>query len=108
MMMDNIDGVTDKRLMALREIEKEKIMVAKTYNKKVKAKSQVRDLIWKTVLPLKSRNEKFGKWSPNWEGPYRVIQVIFSNAYMLQTLQGDKLPEALNAHFLKQYHPSVW
>jgi hypothetical protein len=39
LMMDNIDEVTDKRLVALEEIEKDKIMVAKAYNKKVKAKS---------------------------------------------------------------------
>jgi hypothetical protein len=38
-MMDNIDEVTDKRVKALGEIEKDKIMVAKAYNKKVKAKS---------------------------------------------------------------------
>jgi hypothetical protein len=39
-------------------------MVATTYNKKVKAKSfQVGDLIWKIVLPLMSRDQKFGKWS---------------------------------------------
>jgi hypothetical protein len=31
LMMDNIDEVTDKRLMALREIEKDKITVAKAY-----------------------------------------------------------------------------
>jgi hypothetical protein len=38
-MMDNIDEVTDKRMTTLGEIEKDKIMVAKSYNKKVKAKS---------------------------------------------------------------------
>jgi hypothetical protein len=38
-MMDNIDEVTDKRVIALGEIEKDKIMIAKAYNKKVKAKS---------------------------------------------------------------------
>jgi hypothetical protein len=53
--MDNIDEVTDKRVTALGETEKDKIMVAKAYNKKVKAKSfQVGDLVWKTVLPLRS------------------------------------------------------
>jgi hypothetical protein len=72
-MMDNIDEVTDKRLMALREIEKDKIMVVKAYNKKVKAKSfHVGDLVWKTVLPLRSRDRKFGKRSTSWKGPYRV------------------------------------
>jgi hypothetical protein len=38
LMKDNIDEVTDKWLQALIEIEKDKIWVAKTYNKKVKAK----------------------------------------------------------------------
>jgi hypothetical protein len=66
LMMNNIDEVTDKRLVALGEIEKAKIIVAKAYNKKVKAKSfQVGDLVWKTVLPLSSRDWKFGKWSPS-------------------------------------------
>ena len=37
-MMDNIDEVTDKRMMALREIEKDMIIVVMTYTKKVKAK----------------------------------------------------------------------
>jgi hypothetical protein len=69
-MMDNTYEVTDKRVTALGEIEKDKIMVAKAYNKKVKAKSfQVGDLVWKTVLPLRSKDRKFGKWSPSWEGP---------------------------------------
>jgi hypothetical protein len=73
LMMENIVEVTGKRLMALREIEKDKIMVSKAYNKKVKAKSfQVGDLVWKTILPLRSRDQKFGKWSPSWEGPYRI------------------------------------
>ena len=39
MMMDNIDEVTDKRLKALKEIEKDKLRVARAYNKKVKLKS---------------------------------------------------------------------
>jgi hypothetical protein len=37
--MDNIDEVTDKRLTALGEIDQDKIIVAKAYNKKVNAKS---------------------------------------------------------------------
>ena len=36
LMMDNIDEVTDKRLKALKKIEKDKFQVARAYNKKVK------------------------------------------------------------------------
>ena len=94
LMMDNIDEVTDKRLMALKEIEKDKLMVAKAYNKKVKAKNfQVGELVWKTVLPLKTKDRRFGKWSPSWECPYKVKQVVLGNAYMLEDLQGNELPK---------------
>ena len=65
-MMDNIDEVTDKRMKALKEIEKDKFRVARAYNKKVKDKSfQVGDLVWKTILPLGMKNNKFGKLLPN-------------------------------------------
>ena len=63
-MMDNIDEVTDDKLIALKEIEKDKLAGTKGYNKKVKAKSfQVGDLVWKTVLPLRAKDRRFDKWS---------------------------------------------
>jgi hypothetical protein len=46
LMMDNIDEVTDKRLRALKEIEKDKVWVARAYDNKVKIKSfQIGDLV---------------------------------------------------------------
>jgi dihydroneopterin aldolase len=109
MMMDNINEVTDKRLKALKEIEKDKAHVTKAYNKKVKSKSfQVRELVWKTILPIGSKNNKFGKWSPNWEGPYKLVKLIFQNSYVLETLQGECLTRAFNGRYLKRYFPSVW
>jgi hypothetical protein len=66
LMMDAIDDVPESRFRALREIEKEKIKIAKAYNKCVIEKSfQVGDLVWKTILPLGTRNNIFGKWSPS-------------------------------------------
>ena len=107
--MDNIDEVSDKRLQALKEIEKDKLRMARTYNKKVRAKSfQVGELVWKTILPLGTKSNKFGKWSPAWEGPYKIFKVIFKNSYMVETLQGERLPRALNGRYLKKYYPSVW
>jgi hypothetical protein len=62
--MDTIDEVTDKRLQVLKEIEKDKIQVARAYNKKVKLKSfQVGDLVWKTILLVGTKDHKFKKWS---------------------------------------------
>jgi hypothetical protein len=46
LMMDNIDEVTDVRLKAYKEIEKDKTRVTKAYNKKIKSKSfQVEELV---------------------------------------------------------------
>jgi hypothetical protein len=65
-MMNAIDDMTESRLEALREIERENIKVARAYNKRVKAKSfQVEDMVWKMMLSLESRDRKYGKWSPS-------------------------------------------
>nr|XP_034593194.1 protein NYNRIN-like [Setaria viridis] len=109
LMVDNIDEVTDKRLEALKEIAKDKIQVARAYNKKVKAKSfQVNDLVWKIILPIGTKSNKFGKSPLSWEGPYKIVKALFGNSYMVETLQGQQLPRALNGRYLKKYYPSVW
>jgi hypothetical protein len=69
---------------------------------------QVGDLVWKMILSLETQDRKFGKWSSNWEGPYRVTSVMPGNAYFIETLEGRSLAEALNIKYLKNYHLSVW
>jgi hypothetical protein len=108
-MMDKIDDVHESRFKALEEIEKEKIKIAKAYNKCVTEKSfQLVNLVQKTIFPLGARSDKFGKWSPSWEGPFRVIRVVPGNAYFVEDLQGHTLPKALNGKYLKCYYPSMW
>jgi hypothetical protein len=83
---DRLDEVSDERVTALCEIERE-LRVVRAYNKRVKKKSyQLGDLVWKTVLPIGSRSSKFGNWSSNWEGPYRIEEVILKNSYMVQSV----------------------
>ena len=68
LMMDNMDEVTNKRLQALNAIDKDKARVARAYNKKVKKKLfQVEELMWKTILPIEVKDNKFSKWSPSGE-----------------------------------------
>jgi hypothetical protein len=58
-MMDKVDDVLEKRLEALREIEKNKVKIAKAYNKRVQEKLfQIDDMVWKMILPLGSRDNK--------------------------------------------------
>jgi hypothetical protein len=101
-MLDRLDEVSDERMKALGEIERDKLRVARAYNKRVKEKLfQVGDLICKTILPIGSRSNKFGKWSPNWERPYRIEEVTPENSYMVQSVQGTSLPRAINRKYLK-------
>jgi hypothetical protein len=60
--LDRLDKVSDERAKTLGEIKRDKWRVARAYNKRVKEKSfQVGDLIWKMILPIGSRSNKFGK-----------------------------------------------
>jgi hypothetical protein len=67
-MLDRLDKVSDEGIKALGEIERDKLRVARANNKRVNKKSfQVENLIWKTILPIESKSNKFEKCSPNWE-----------------------------------------
>jgi hypothetical protein len=109
LMMDKIDKAPESRLKALEEIETEKVKISKAYNKRVVGKSfQVGDLVWKMILPLGNQCGKFCRWSPSWEGPFRVIRVVSGNAYFVEDLEGHSLSKALNGKYLKHYYPSMW
>jgi hypothetical protein len=94
--------------MTLENIEKNKMRVAKYYNKKVKVKQFAEgDLVWKALLPTGTKYSTFCKWSPNWEGPFRVFRCTHGNAYILKTLQGEEFTAAINRRYLKKYYPSI-
>src|SRR6266540_2619416 len=69
---------------------------------------QVGDLVWKVILPIGSRDQKFGKWSPSWEGPLRIARIVPNNSYLVESMEGNLLPRALNGRYLKKFYPSVW
>ena len=89
LMADELDDLAGHRLRALISIEDNKKRVARWYDKKVKAKEFADgDLVWKLILPIGTKSSKFGKWSPNWECPYRINRSAPGNAYILETLEG--------------------
>jgi hypothetical protein len=108
-MNNNIEDLTKLRLWSLEKIKENKTKVAHVYNKKVKPKEfQVGDLVWEAVLPFGTKDAEYGKWSPNWHGPYRVDQVLPGNVYMLEELDGVKFLVAVNGQHIKKYFPSMW
>ena len=67
LMNDNVEDLTELRLWSLEKIKENKAKVARAYNKKVKPKEfQVGDLVWEVMLPLGTKDRKYGKWSPTW------------------------------------------
>ncbi len=83
--------------------------VQNAYNKRVKVKSfNVKDLVSKLMLPISKKSQLYGKWSPNWEGPFRVSRVVKGNFYYLKTLEGSESNKPINKKHLKHYRTLVW
>jgi hypothetical protein len=62
LMMDESEDLHMIRLRALENIEKNKMRVAKYYNKKVKVKQFAeRDLVWKALPLIGTKYNTFGK-----------------------------------------------
>ena len=87
---------------------KQKERVAKAYNKKVKSKTfNIEDLVWKVILPMDSKDRALGKWSPNWEGPFKIIQIYSNGAYELEELTPQKRTLRINLNYFKRSFP-IW
>ena len=108
--MDDLKDLSCHRIHALENIEANKLRVARYYNKRVKNKQFCEgELVWKVRLLARTKNSRFGKWSPNWEGPYQIKRCVPGNAYILETLEGEEeFDRVVNGKFLKKYYPSVW
>jgi len=78
-----------------------KVRVARRYNTKVRPRSfQKGDLVWRMRSDAR-KNE--GKFSSNWEGPFRVREVAQGGVYHLEWLSGKIVPRTWNATHLKFY-----
>ncbi|XP_050233029.1 uncharacterized protein LOC126681530 [Mercurialis annua] len=108
MVIDALD-LDEERLAALDHLEAQKRRVERAYNKRVKRKTfTVGDIVWKAVLPIGHKDNRLGKWSPNWEGPIIVVNKLEGGAYLLANVDGEEHDRAINGQFLKKYVPSCW
>ena len=108
-MMMELEHLDQEQMDAFNRMVVQKKKIAKAYNKKVKKKRfQEDELVWKLVLPAGTKDPVFGKWSPNWEGPFKIQRVLEGNAYWLASLQGEPHKRFINGKYLKKYYPSMW
>ena len=79
--------------------------VARVYNRKVRPRPiKLGDLVLRRTEvsdPTRARD----KLAPNWEGPYRVTEVVRVGTFRLATMMGRPLPRTWNAQNLKKFFP---
>ncbi|XP_025625392.1 uncharacterized protein [Arachis hypogaea] len=105
---DELNELDDERLRALERVIRQKEIMSKSYNRRVKAKTfAVGDLVWKTILPIERKSKTYGKWSPTWEGPYVVDKVYPGNAYKIIEIGSRRRISSINGKYLKVYRPDI-
>lgn len=93
-MMSELDDLDKKRGQALNSIILQKQKVVKAYNKNVNVKSfHEGEFVWKVILPLGTKDPQLGKWSPTWEGPFLISEILYGNAYKLCKSKGKNTYE---------------
>src|ERR1044072_5738820 len=68
-----------------------------------RTKSKVVEVVWKVILPMDRKDKALGKWSPNWEGPFRILRVFSNNAYEIEELDFESRIFRINGKYLKRY-----
>ncbi|KAK9713122.1 hypothetical protein RND81_06G004400 [Saponaria officinalis] len=103
----NLD-IEAKREQALSSLIKQKRLIVESYNKQVRKKFfKIDDLVWKVRLPMGHKDHFYEKWTPQWEGPFRVIKTYSGNSYGLQDMNGNTTRTKINGKFIKAYHPTI-
>ncbi|KAL1299817.1 hypothetical protein AAHE18_18G135300 [Arachis hypogaea] len=105
---DELNELDDERLRALEKVIRQKEIMSKSYNCRVKAKTfAVGDLVWKIILPIEKKSKTYGKWSPTWEGPYAVDKIYSKNAYKIIEIGSGRRISSINGKYLKIYRPGI-
>ena len=100
----NLDLATEVRKDAEVKLAKYKAKVVEYYNRRVYPRqAQVGDLVLRKAA-ITERDTSRGKLTPNWEGPYKVIEELAPGTYKLQQMDGKILSHTWNMENLKVYY----
>lgn len=102
-MLDEMVNLDEERQTTLYVLIRQKERVAKANNMKVKEKAfSIEDFIWQVILPTDRRDKTLGKWSPNQEGPFQIIEAFQNNGYEIEELAIDKQILKVNGKYMKR------
>ncbi|KAL2235239.1 UNVERIFIED_CONTAM: Gag-Pol polyprotein [Sesamum indicum] len=97
----DLDTVEERRDAAQVRMMHHKSLMLRSHNKNLKLRSlQVGDLILKKAEVSKH----VGKLDPNWEGPFKVVEIIRNGAFKLQDIQGKDLLRPWNIRNLRRFY----
>ncbi|CAH9078823.1 unnamed protein product [Cuscuta epithymum] len=96
--LDTIDELREKAKVQMAAYQQR---IARSYNKDVRVKVFKKG-DW--VLRKSFGNEANWKFSPNWEGPYQITDVVGQGAYRITGIDGKQVPRSWNAVHLKHFH----
>ncbi|CAL5332221.1 unnamed protein product [Camellia sinensis] len=100
-----LEALEEKHDRAAKVMERYHESIARAYNQTVvPRKFEEGDLVWKIVDPI-MRGQPLPKFSPKWEGPYKVVQASSSGYYKLVRVEDGFRTGPLNAKFIKRYYP---
>ncbi|XP_074378398.1 uncharacterized protein LOC141719936 [Apium graveolens] len=86
----NVDLLEEEREASPQRNMKYLLQAALHYDSNIKKRSfGVGDLVLRELAA--SMPTKQGKLQPNWEGPYKVIEVVHPGTYKLETLLGEAI-----------------
>ncbi|KAL0355487.1 UNVERIFIED_CONTAM: Gag-Pol polyprotein [Sesamum radiatum] len=92
LLKENLDLIEELREKAFIRMQRYKITMINSYNKRVKARNfQVGDLVLRRADTLKL----VGKLDPTWEGPYKITGIIGRGTYELEDLVWPSPAKAL-------------
>ncbi|GKV13510.1 hypothetical protein SLEP1_g24510 [Rubroshorea leprosula] len=105
LLRENLDLLAEVREEARLRTLVYKQKLANFYNKRVCPRTfKVGDLVLRKV-GLTGFETHFGKLASNWEGPYTMAEVPHPNAYVLQDVEGKRIPRVWNVNNLKKFYP---
>ncbi|XP_021822576.1 uncharacterized protein K02A2.6-like [Prunus avium] len=108
-MAQESEDLEQSRLDAYNLMQAQKQIAARACNRKVKQKTFAKgDLVWRAVLPIGTKDPRFGKFSPNWEGPFIIERILGRGAFQLRDRDGEWHNLPINGQYLKKYNPSLW
>ena len=100
---DQLNLIEGKRLAAMSHGRLYQSRVKRVFDKRVcPRKFSEGDLVLKKVSQV--QKDHWGKWAPNYEGPFVVKKAFLGGALLLMNMDDEEMPSPVNFDIVKRYY----